>query len=140
MVRFDWNKVSECNSKEAIQTCKCNISKIDIMADLMTEKEVQEFISTDYSGSLPQKPKTNWIVAIADILTGNGSNAIWCDDDRQILVATEEAANAVADLIEAFYRSQGEEICVNTGYYDPEEDERNGEKDKHTGWWYVNVN
>ena len=46
----------------------------------------------------------------------------------------------LAPLIEAFYQSQGEEICVNTGYYDPEEDERNGEKDKHTGWWYVNVN
>lgn len=136
----DWNKVSECNSKEAIQTCKCNISKIDIIADLMTEEEVQKFISADYSGSLPQKPKTNWIVAIADMLSGNGSDAVRCDDDGQILVASEEATNAVADLIEAFYRSQGEEISVNTGYYDPEKDKRNGEKDKHTGWRYVCVN
>lgn len=55
-------------------------------------------------------------------------------------MASEEAANAVADLIEAFYRSQGEEISVNTGYYDPEEDKRNGEETEHTGWWYVYVN
>lgn len=135
-----WNKVSEYNSKETIQTCKRNISKIDMMADLMTEKEVQEFISADYSGSLPQKPKTNWIVAIADMLSGNGSDAVWCDDDGQILVASEEAANAVVGLIEAFYRSQGEEISVNTGYYDPEEDKRNGVENNHTGWWYICVN
>ena len=106
----------------------------------MTAEEAQEFISADYSGSLPQKPKTNWIVAIADMLAGNESDAIWCDDDGQILVATEETANVVADLIEAFYRSQGEEISVNTGYYDPEEDKRNGEETEHTGWWYVYVN
>lgn len=136
----DWNKVSEYNSKETIQTCKRNISKIEMIADLMTEEEVQEFISADYSGSLPQKPKTNWIVVVADMLAGNGSEAIWCDDDGQILVATEGAANVVADLIEAFYRSQGEEISVNTGYYDPKEDKRNGETDKYTGWWYVDVN
>ena len=136
----DWNKVSECNGKEAIQTCKRNISKINMMADLMTAEEAQEFISADYSGSLPQKPKTNWIVAIVDMLSGNGSDAVWCDDDGQILVATEGAANVVADLIEAFYRSQGEEISVNTGYCDPKEDKRNGETDKYTGWWYVDVN
>ena len=74
------------------------------------------------------------------MLSGNGSDAVWCDDDGQILVVSEEAANAVADLIEAFYRSQGEEISVNTGYYDPEDDKRNGETDKYTGWWYVDVN
>ena len=26
---------------------------------------------------------------------------------------------------------------VNTGYYDPEEDKRNNEVDKFTGWYYV---
>lgn len=26
---------------------------------------------------------------------------------------------------------------VNTGYYDPEEDKRNGEVDGCTGWYYV---
>lgn len=28
---------------------------------------------------------------------------------------------------------------VNTGYYDPEEDKRNNEIDKFTGWYYVNA-
>lgn len=134
-----WNKVSEYNSKEAIQTCKRNISKINMMADLMTEEEVQEFISADYSSSLPQKPKTNWIESIADMLAGNGSDAVWCDGNGQILTATEEAANVVANLIKAFYRFQGDEICVNIGYYDPE-DKRNGDKNEHTGWWYVCAN
>lgn len=33
----------------------------------------------------------------------------------------------------------GEEILINTGYYDPEEDKRNGEEDRYTGWYYVNI-
>ena len=28
---------------------------------------------------------------------------------------------------------------VNTGYYDPTQDERNNEVDKFTGWYYVNA-
>lgn len=25
------------------------------------------------------------------------------------------------------------------GYYDPEEDKRNNEEDRYTGWWYVKI-
>ena len=42
-------------------------------------------------------------------------------------------------LLELLYRKDGEEILINTGYYDPEEDKRNGEEDRYTGWYYVNV-
>lgn len=52
---------------------------------------------------------------------------------------TESAANTIADLVEALYRLQGEEVLVNTGHYDPEEDRRNNEEDRYTGWWYVNI-
>ena len=46
----------------------------------------------------------------------------------------------IADLLEQLYESQGEEILVNTGYYDQKEDQRNGEEDKYSGYWYVTVN
>lgn len=52
---------------------------------------------------------------------------------------TESAANTIADLIDALYRAQGEEVLVNTGYYDPKEDKRNNEEDRYTGWWYINI-
>lgn len=37
------------------------------------------------------------------------------------------------------YHGQREDVTINTGYYDPEEDERNHEVDRHTGWWYINM-
>ena len=42
-------------------------------------------------------------------------------------------------MLTTLYRTQGEEVEINTGYYDPEEDERNNEVDRYTGWWYVNI-
>lgn len=136
----EWNTETEYNSKSCIATCQKNIRKIKRIAKLMTEEEVKEFISYDYTSCLPQKPKTNWFTTVVNILAGNGSETVWCDDNGQILTKTEEAANIVANLIEAFYRSQGEEISVNTGYYDPEDDKRSGVGNNHTGWWYICVN
>lgn len=51
---------------------------------------------------------------------------------NEILCDTEIRAEAIGDFLEAlgfFY--------VRTGYYDPVEDERNGEVDDYTGWYYV---
>ena len=31
------------------------------------------------------------------------------------------------------------DVKTHAGYYDPEEDKRNGEEDRYTGWWYVNI-
>lgn len=59
---------------------------------------------------------------------------------NEILCSTEGAANAIADMIQTSYRESGKEVCVNTGYYDPEEDKKNGEENWCTGWWYVNIN
>jgi len=60
-------------------------------------------------------------------------------DGYVILCRNEYASNLMADLIESFYLSDGEEVIVNTGYFDPDEDERNGETDRFTGWWYVDL-
>ena len=45
----------------------------------------------------------------------------------------------MADRIEELYRKQGEDVMLSTGYYDPEEDKRNGEEDEYTGYWYVDI-
>ena len=50
----------------------------------------------------------------------------------ELLCNSEDLAELVADEIEEFFNVQ-----CNTGYYDPEEDERNNEVDDRTGWWYV---
>ena len=52
----------------------------------------------------------------------------------EILTRTEDEADRIADLLEALGLGY-----ANTGYYDPEEDERNNEVDDRTGKWYVSV-
>lgn len=50
---------------------------------------------------------------------------------------TKEGADAICDLLWQLYRSNDEEIAFTTGYYDTEEDARQGEEDRYTGWYYV---
>lgn len=83
--------------------------------------------------------KANWMEMIVNALPDYSDVIIWSDGGTEILVKTESAANMIADLIEALYRAQGEEVFVNTGSYDPEEDKRNNEEDRYSGWWYVNI-
>ena len=80
----------------------------------------------------------DWFKEIANRLRDYSEGNIWSTCD-EILCKTEEVADALADMFECLYGAQGEEILVNTGYYDPIEDKRNGELDRFTGWWYVNV-
>ena len=80
----------------------------------------------------------NWWMEITDRLRDYSDGYIW-SSGYEILCRTESAANAIADMIECLYRAQDENILVNTGYYDPVEDERNNEVDSFTGWWYVNI-
>ena len=75
---------------------------------------------------------------IAENLRDYPEGEIW-SDGNEILCKTESAANAIADMLQTRYRVCGKEVSVNTGYYDPEEDKRNGEEDWCTGWWYVSV-
>lgn len=55
-------------------------------------------------------------------------------DGEEILTDEEATADIIADFIE----SLGFDY-VKTGYYDPEEDARDGINDDHTGKWYVSV-
>ena len=61
----------------------------------------------------------------------NGKPTIWAVED-EILCDYEDVTEIIADFLE--HMGFGE---VNTGYYDPEEDKRNNEVDKFTGWYYV---
>lgn len=63
----------------------------------------------------------------------NNKHGFWTDGE-EILCKTEEQAEVIADFLE----DVGFDY-VNTGYYDPIEDERNGEVDRYTGWWYVSI-
>ena len=81
--------------------------------------------------------KEDWFAVIVERLPDNHECSIWSLDGDEILCKTEGGAEAVADLIEYLYKSQGEDVVAKTGHYDPEEDERNGMLDARTGWWYV---
>lgn len=56
---------------------------------------------------------------------------IWFDGEG-INCKTEEQARLIADLIE-----DTTPMLAYTGYFDPDEDARNGETDDHTGYHYV---
>lgn len=66
----------------------------------------------------------------------NTPGPIWSEDGDEILTENKQLAESIADLFEAIYGEQ----TVNTGYYDPEEDCKNGETDERTGYWYVTIN
>ncbi len=82
--------------------------------------------------------KIDWFKEIANRLRDYSEGSVW-SSGYEILCKTEDAADALADMFETLYAAQGEEILINTGYYDPAEDERNNEVDSFTGWWYVNI-
>lgn len=80
----------------------------------------------------------DWFELISDRLRDYSEGEIWSTGD-EILCRTESAANTIADMFMTLYHGQREDVTINTGYYDPEEDERNHEVDRHTGWWYINM-
>ena len=80
----------------------------------------------------------DWFYEIAERLRDYSDGEIW-SDGIEILCKTESAANAVADMIELLYQAQNECVYINTGYYDPVEDEKSGETDRYTGWYYINI-
>ena len=82
--------------------------------------------------------KLNWFEIITDRLRDYSEGNVWTDGDS-ILCKTESAADAISDMMETLYKTQGEEIIVKTGYYDPREDESNDKADRYTGWWYMTI-
>ena len=81
--------------------------------------------------------KIDWFDRIAKRLQKRIVANVW-SDGNEILCKTESAADAIADIIESLYLDQGDDILINTGYYDPVED-KNGEEDDYTGWWYIKI-
>lgn len=75
---------------------------------------------------------------ICDSLPDYSEEKVW-SNGSEILVKTESAAEALADIIEYVPKANGIEVLCHTGYYDPEEDKRNNEEDRYTGWYYVNI-
>lgn len=63
------------------------------------------------------------------------NNFLASADGTEILTTEESEAEALANLFDQIYG----EGTVNTGYYDPEEDKRNGEVDDYTGLYYVTI-
>ena len=57
---------------------------------------------------------------------------LWTNGD-EILSKTESVIEGIADLLDSLGYD------VNTGYYDPVEDERNHEVDRNTGYYYVTI-
>lgn len=79
-----------------------------------------------------------WFSLFTDRLRDYSGGGVW-SDGTEILCRTKSAADAIADLLWQLYNTQGEDATVLTGYYDPKEDENNGEQDRYTGWWYVTI-
>lgn len=71
---------------------------------------------------------------ICKLLPHTPDYRIWSDGD-EILCETEQLAEDIADFFDTLYR----EPTVNTGYYDPEEDAREGKSFDTTGFYYVTV-
>ena len=79
-----------------------------------------------------------WIDCFVNVLHERPYGNIWTDRE-EILVKTESAANAIADLIEMLYKADEKEIQVTTGYYEPRYDRERKQTDKYSGWWYVRI-
>ena len=56
-----------------------------------------------------------------------------CTSEGEFLFNSEEKADALADVFELALNDS----CGHTGYYDPEEDEREGCVDEFTGKWWA---
>ena len=57
------------------------------------------------------------------------------DDGTEILCINEPEIDVIANLFDQLYG----ESTVTTGYYDPEDDDRNNERDEYTGLYYVSI-
>ena len=67
--------------------------------------------------------------------TENEHQRVFCSGDMEFLFCSEEKADAMADVIDLAFGFGYP--CSYTGYYDPEEDERDGCVDELTGKWYA---
>ena len=82
--------------------------------------------------------KINWFQEIADNLRDYSEGEVWSSGD-EILCRTQEGCDAIADLLFQLYVSQDEFVSIKTGLYDAEEDKRQGELDRFSGWYYIDI-
>lgn len=76
-----------------------------------------------------------WSYIIHSLQNNKDNKHGYWTDGEEILCKTETEADVVADFLEDLGFD-----CLNTGYYNPEEDERDDCVDEHTGYWYINNN
>lgn len=81
----------------------------------------------------------NWFSLIAERLRDYSEGEIWSNGGDEIMCRNEAVVEVVEDLLKQLYASQDESVSICSGYYDPDMDKRNGEEDRCTGWWYVNI-
>ena len=74
-----------------------------------------------------------WKIVIDALPTRPKNGRVFWQNGDEILSKDEKAINAMADFLDAM----GADAC--TGYYDPVEDERNGETNELTGYYYVSI-
>lgn len=117
--------------------------KSEITTDLLMVKIVApRFFNLlmDISGSeerayIDDITKVDYIVrAIMSLLPRKPEHGKFWTDGNEILSEEETEIECLANLFDQLYG----EGTVNTGYYDPKEDETEGCIDKYTGWHYVN--
>lgn len=75
------------------------------------------------------------VKAIINMLPDNSTDNCFITNynKTEILSKEESEIEAIANLFDQLY---GEGTCT-TGYYDPEEDNRNNEVDTYTGMYYI---
>lgn len=127
MVNSVWESDNNCHPSPV---CEMHVGRVDDRLVLLITPE---------NIILPNlQAKVNWFEKITDRLRDYSEGEIWSNGD-EILCKSKEAADTLADMFETLYKTQGDEIIVKTGYYDPEEDKKNNEEDRHTGWWYIGI-
>ena len=87
------------------------------------ESHVFEMVWSNFVKNLPKE----------EDYVGNSIDVWYYEDADEILCRSEEQAEMIANIIEDI---SGEKMA-HTGYYDPEEDERDDCVDDRTGWYYV---
>lgn len=88
-----------------------------------------------------KQKKLDWFAIVMDAVPNNPDNPntdMW-GNGNELLCKTEDKANKLIEVLERLYRSQGENVTLCSGYYDPIEDQQNGLTDEYTGWWYVSL-
>lgn len=93
---------------------------------------------SNYTNNTNDESMHDWFTLLTDRLRDYSDGEIWTDG-TEILCRTESAANCISDMLWTLYRAQKQNVTILTGYYSPDEDRRNNEEDRYTGWWYVTL-